>query len=766
MDLINRINQELSLWKPQRLALSKFHSTLQTFKLTDDAETIKASIPGRIGFDTNFPSFTFDMATGSGKTRLMGACIEYLYLNNISKNFFVLAPGDTIYRKLIEDFTIGNPRFVLSGWSDIPHFTVVTGENYESYHPSQSKLKEGGFTVFIFNIDKFRRRNKESLKFHKFREALGASFGEIISKVSDLVLLMDESHHYRADITKEAIEGLKPILGLEFTATPIYKKNIIYSYSLGDAERDGIIKILKAIIRKNDRSYEEELEELKLIDGLRIHKNKKVILEKYCKNFERPIIKPIAFISTKNIKHGEEIQKKIESDGFMNGEFKGKTIFVHSGSSDDQIKELLKLEDPDNDKEIVIHVNKLKEGWDVRTIYTIIPLRASISEILVEQTLGRGVRLPFYDISKEDIEQNQDAFTLSVITYKIKGDNYKDVIDSANKNSIIVKEYEEDEEASKDLVLYTINPENKKFLIKVPVLDGVAKQTGRLGVFDIEPQYEKLKEDLKAELESVRLTREESETIEGATQSTIENQVAFLVKKLIEDVDELDFRDKDVVMKIANNYLKKATKSSDTKKWKELLKSNRRFIFEDIRNKVQERVNDLIKVTHRVISNKDFEVKSYSVSIDKENGIKNKDNVLEESIKRTVVKGYKKSIFSENKFDSKQEKWLADIMDRDKNNVKKWMRNQNSMISIKTRFGKYYPDFIAETDKEYFLIEVKSSAEVTNPLVLDKAREAVKWCKKASKVLGKKWSYKLISHDKIIRTDDFEAVISNSINIE
>lgn len=409
MEVVNKIIQELSLWKPQKLALIKVNSILSSINLSQDKDTIKASIPGTIDFDTKFPSFTFDMATGTGKTKLMAACIAYLYQKGVSKNFFILTPGETIYHKTITDFTKCHKRFELKGWSDMPDFEVITGENYEKYNPAQTKLVKNKFTIFIFNIDKFRRKDKETLKFHRFREVLGASFGELLVQIPDLVLLMDESHHYRADITKEAIEGLEPILGLEFTATPIYKKNIIYSYSLGDAVQDGLIKRLEAVIRKNDRSYEDELEELKLLDGLEIHKRKKTYLEEYCKNNNKPIIKPIVFISTKDIKHGEVIQKKLESDDFMNGEFKGKTIFIHSGSEDEQIQELLKLEEA-NKKEVVIHVNKLKEGWDVKTIYTIIPLRASISEILVEQTIGRGVRLPFYDASKEEIKKNEKAF--------------------------------------------------------------------------------------------------------------------------------------------------------------------------------------------------------------------------------------------------------------------------------------------------------------------------------------------------------------------
>lgn len=763
MDMLNKIVQELSLWKPQKFALTKLNTILSAIDLSKDKDTIKASMLGNLDFDTAFPSFTFDMATGTGKTKLMGASIAYLYQKGISKNFFILTPGQTIYEKTITDFTKGHKRFELKGWSDLPEFEVITGENYEKYNPSQTKLIKNKFTIFIFNIDKFRRRDKETLKFHKFRETLGASFGEMLANIPDLVLLMDESHHYRAEITKEAVEGLKPILGLEFTATPIYKRNIIYSYSLGDAVRDGLIKRLVAVIRKNDRSYEDELEELKLIDGLEIHKRKKIYLEEYCKNNDKPLIKPIAFISTKNIKHGEEIQKKIESNEFMKGEFKGKTIFVHSGSEDEQIEELLKLEDANNVKEIVIHVNKLKEGWDVKTIYTIIPLRASISEILVEQTIGRGVRLPFYDISKEEIERDVKAFTLSIITYKIKGDNYKDVISAANNNSIIVKDYDEDEDKGKNLILYEVKPTNNKYKINIPQLKGSIKVTGSLEFFDIEPKYQDIKK-IKSELEGINITEEKSETIGDATQSTIQNQFSALMNRLFDNIDEIDYRDKKVVEKIVRTYLKKATKSDDVKKWEELLKMQRSIISEDIKDQIQDKINEMIKVKHKLEFD-NFEFTPYNTTIDKENGKKSKETILEEEIKQTIITGYEKSLYTENKFDSKQEKWLADILDRD-DEVKKWLKNPRNQIAIRYKFGNYYPDFVVETSAEILLVEVKSSAELKDIDVLEKAREAKNWCKEASKTTGKKWEYKLIPHDKIVRQDSFKAVISNAVKFE
>ena len=62
---------------------------------------------------------------------------------------------------------------------------------------------------------------------------------------------------------------------------------------------------------------------------------------------------------------------------------------------DEMIERLLKVEHTDEPTEIVIHVNMLKEGWDVTNLYTIVPLRAANARILIEQSIGRGLRLPY-----------------------------------------------------------------------------------------------------------------------------------------------------------------------------------------------------------------------------------------------------------------------------------------------------------------------------------------------------------------------------------
>lgn len=762
-ELVTKIANELSLWKPQINGLRVFANKLQSFDIQkDDPKTIEAMTEKK--FDTTFPSFTFDMATGSGKTRLMGSCIRYLIEKDMSKNFFVLAPSETIYRKLIDEFTKGHPKFVLRGWSDMPQFDLITGENYERYNPDQSKLVKEKFTVFVFNIDKFRRKDRKSLRFHRFRETLGASFGDIIANISDLVLMMDESHHYRAEISKEVIADLKPILGLEFTATPAYTGNIIYSYSLGDAVNDYIVKRLEAVVRKDDRSYNEELDELKLVEGFRIHEKTKVWLEEFCKNYNLESIKPMAFVSTKNIAHGEEIQMKIESDDFMNGIYKGKTLYVHYGSEDEQIQELLTLEEPNNDKEVVIHVNKLKEGWDVKNIFTIIPLRASISDTLTEQTIGRGVRMPFQNVTRDQIDNFPKAFTLHIIAFSGKDDNYKDVIEKSKKNNIIVKSYDDEEFKERNLETYEIKPLNNKYVLTIPIFESKVKQSGKLTEFDIEPDFEELRKDVKPTLSGVDIVKGGSEEIGDATESLITDQVSFLINRLVEETNEIDFKDKPIVEKLVGTYLKKASNSNKKSDWEELLRKHRRTIFSDIQEKIAFEIENSIKVEHIIKEKGKMEFEPYVVSKEKNKQAIDRNDVSNEKISN-IFRGYKRCIYSEMKFDSKQEKWLADVLDEDKD-VIMWLKNPVPKgIAVKYKFGNYYPDFFVETKDMIYVLEVKGSDALKDLDVIEKAKEATKWCDKISKVSKKKWRYGVIPHDRFDRKDSFKMVISQILDV-
>ncbi len=140
---------------------------------------------------------------------------------------------------------------------------------------------------------------------------------------------------------------------------------------------------------------EEQLEVLKLEDGIRIHEDTKVELEVYARQHDKPIVKPFMLIVAQDTDHANELVGRIKQDDFFDGRYKDGVITVHSKQkgqeADETVQRLLEVESRDEPTEIVVHVNMLKEGWDVTNLYTIVPLRAANSKTLVEQSIGRGL---------------------------------------------------------------------------------------------------------------------------------------------------------------------------------------------------------------------------------------------------------------------------------------------------------------------------------------------------------------------------------------
>jgi len=139
-DPVQTIASRLSLRPPQRESLEILAKVCGLVSLKKGADAaaalakIKAAFPSVTDFERDFPSLCFALATGVGKTRLMGAFIAYLYRTKGIRHFFVLAPNLTIYDKLIADFTPNTPKYVFQGISDfaVEPPEIITGDNYES----------------------------------------------------------------------------------------------------------------------------------------------------------------------------------------------------------------------------------------------------------------------------------------------------------------------------------------------------------------------------------------------------------------------------------------------------------------------------------------------------------------------------------------------------------------------------------------------------------------------------------------------------------
>lgn len=506
---INQIKQRLSLRIPlaealeitarvaDQIPLQKSKRNNRTVK--EDLQAINGLYPSCTDFQRGFPSITHNIATGVGKTRLMGAIITYLYLAKGIKNFFILAPNLTIYEKLIKDF--GDPayaKYVFNGISEFVHNrpVIITGDNYAQ---QGALFSESEVRINIFNISKFNSDNKGQKKggvalapkMKRLSEYLGESYWEHLSSLDDLVVLMDEAHRYHADASKKAIDELNPVLGIELTATPMDEKgkpfkNIAYEYTLAKALADGLYVKNPTIAKRKDYDPKgkptEEVERVKLEDAISIHQQTKTDLELYALNNNEKLVKPFVLVVCKDITHAKEVYEYISSDSFYNGQFIGKVLQIDSSTKkDEEIEQLfVSLENPDNEIEIVIHVNMLKEGWDVSNLYTIVPLRAANASVLIEQTIGRGLRLPFG--GKRTGQANIDKLTV------IAHDNFDTVIaESQNPDSIINKisfvEFDEEDVKEKTIATTSSSKAEKEIEVEQAKVDKIVdvkeKQTAQ-----------------------------------------------------------------------------------------------------------------------------------------------------------------------------------------------------------------------------------------------------------------------------------------------
>ncbi|EXA87240.1 DEAD/DEAH box helicase family protein [Acinetobacter nosocomialis] len=467
--VVKDLKARLSLRAPQAESLEKLDLAIQNAKelLTKrgrDTEVNKQTLaklqtvfPKLADFERDFPSICFSLATGVGKTRLMGAFIAYLHLAYGINNFFVLAPNLTIYEKLITDFTPNTPKYVFANLAQFNFQSpmIITGDNYDSRDTATASLL-GQIRINVFNISKINSevRGGKEPRIKRMREVLGESYFNHLAGLDDLVLLMDESHRYRASAGIKAINELNPLMGLEVTATPFVEttkgpvafKNVVMDYPLARAMEDGFVKEPAVVTQRNfdpKGLSTEQIEEIKLKDGIRLHEMTKVHLINYAQNTGQSKVKPFVLIIARDTTHAAQLKERIESDEFFKGQYKDKVIQVDSSTKEEEITQrLLSVEDPNEPTEIVIHVNMLKEGWDVTNLYTIIPLRAANARTLVEQSIGRGLRLPY---GKRTGVEEVDR--LSIVAH----DRFQDIVDEANREDSILK-----------LKTYILEPENEE----------------------------------------------------------------------------------------------------------------------------------------------------------------------------------------------------------------------------------------------------------------------------------------------------------------
>lgn len=350
-------------------------------------------------------ALVMDMATGAGKTYVMAAFIEYLRRGGV-RNVVVVTPGLVVQTKTVANFTRGSGKFIEGAALDP---VVITPDNYKSMAAGRTEAEQqSASSVFVFNIQqliapkKMEGETKGGGKqatargIRKFSEYAGVLYDDLASR-DDLVVIADEHHLYSASAASfhAAIADLNPAMLVGLTASADEDDDVVFRYTLREAIGDKSVKTPVIVYRRDGYGEREQYQQLKDAATLRAYKQK--FYDEYAAHHAddgTSPINPVMMVVCENIAHATEVEELLAGPEFFNDPYA--VLRVDSDSMTEEKTALLNgLDNPDSPVRAVVSVNKLKEGWDTRSIAVMVTLRAMDSDILTQQTLGRGLRLPF-----------------------------------------------------------------------------------------------------------------------------------------------------------------------------------------------------------------------------------------------------------------------------------------------------------------------------------------------------------------------------------
>ncbi len=389
-DMLDEIEQRLELREPNRKAVESVAVMCSQHYDVD-------------GADGPFECIV-DSATGVGKTYVMAGLVEYFAgTARPARNFLLLAPGRTIRDKSVQNFTQGHRKSLTGAMKSRPY--LVTAGNFDTAATRTVMADPTRTKLFVFTVQALTTATGDGRETHTYQEGLGGSFYEWLSRLDDLVILADEQHCYRGPAFSRTIRELNPEVVVGLTATPAKADDnlVVYRYPLARAIADELVKTPVLVARKDDRTDDET----KLLDGVTLLRHKQRLADTYCADQALPPVNPVMLVIAKNIEQANDFRNILDSVTFDGGAWVNRTLLVHSDLKGDEKETALAaldaVEDTASPVRIIISVGMLKEGWDVKNVYVIASMRASVSDVLTEQTLGRGMRLPFGKYTREEM---------------------------------------------------------------------------------------------------------------------------------------------------------------------------------------------------------------------------------------------------------------------------------------------------------------------------------------------------------------------------
>ena len=384
----------------------------------------------------SFPKYAVKMATGTGKTWVMHALMLWQFLNarreeipsgRYTRHFLVVAPGLIVYDRLLDaycgrlrpgtaerdvrtnDFHRNAELFLPPAYRE-EAFSFIETNTADKDNIGRKVTGDGLIALANWHIFLAEKEEEEDVVTGLFPVRPGTSAGnaldtldrrflrgdvvDYLAALPELMVINDEAHHIHEHkkageiVEVEWQKGLSHIarskqgrfLQLDFSATPydtvgtgaksakLYFPHIVSDFDLSTAMRQGLVKTL--LLDKR-----QELTELEHLDFRAVRDDR----------------------------------------GRVMGLSDGQRLMLRAGL------EKLRHATP----RVIVSVLMLREGFDVNNICVIVPLRSSEASILLEQTVGRGLRLMWREPQyREEKEENRRL----VLVKRLQPKSYLDML--------------------------------------------------------------------------------------------------------------------------------------------------------------------------------------------------------------------------------------------------------------------------------------------------------------------------------------------------
>lgn len=409
-------------------------------------------------FDEDWPRYVLKMATGSGKTKVLSLLIAWSFFHktyepdsDLSRNFLLIAPNIIVLDRLRTDFDglrifFNDPVLPRNGhdgqnWRDDFQVTLHLQDDVRAIRETGNIFLTNIHRVYLGDVAEPSLEDDDLTNY--FLDPFGpkpvgkttdsqADLGEIVREVEELAVFNDEAHHIHdprmawfksiQDIHHRMLQKDRRLaLQVDVTATPRHDSGAIFAQTVSDYPLVEAIyqNVVKHPVLPDTASRDKLQESSSALFTERYADYLQLGVEEWRKSYAEHLPlgkKAVLFVMVDDTRNCDDVGAYLQK---ICPELQDAVLVIHtkkngeiseaaSGKSKEELELLRKqsnqIDSWDSPFRAIVSVLVLKEGWDVRNVTTIVGLRAysSQSNILPEQTLGRGLRRMYFGTDQDE----------------------------------------------------------------------------------------------------------------------------------------------------------------------------------------------------------------------------------------------------------------------------------------------------------------------------------------------------------------------------